>query len=211
MKTSLLIATAMLGLASMAAQGAEAPVKITPLGSHDGEFCAYDRALILEDPDGTRILYDAGRTVRGADDPRLGTIDAVLLSHVHGDHLGDVHQAEANAGTCALPAFSVSATPNSNTVNIAVGKQAKLLLGGEMPAFFTKKVEAAGGDPGLVQLVRFGGQADVGALRVRVRRRDSSQPSGLVNGSSTRRTGGDARRSARPIAPRTVRTRPAVG
>jgi glyoxylase-like metal-dependent hydrolase (beta-lactamase superfamily II) len=65
-------------------------VKVTPLGSHDGEFCARDRALVFEDPDGTRILYDAGRTVRGPDDERLGEIDAVLLSHVHGDHLGDV-------------------------------------------------------------------------------------------------------------------------
>ena len=46
-------------------------VRITPLGSHDGEFCALDRALLLEDPDGTRILYDVGFTVRGADDPRL--------------------------------------------------------------------------------------------------------------------------------------------
>lgn len=42
-------------------------VKITPLGSHDGEFCGRDRALILEDPDGTRILYDAGQTVAGPD------------------------------------------------------------------------------------------------------------------------------------------------
>src|SRR3546814_15010308 len=57
-------------------------VKITPLGSHAGEFCAFDRALILEDPDGTRLPYDVGRTVRGAEDPRLGTIDAVLLSPV---------------------------------------------------------------------------------------------------------------------------------
>ena len=63
-------------------------VKITPLGSHDGEFCPLDRALVLDDPDGTRILYDAGRTVRGLDDPRLGKIDAVLLTHVHDDHLG---------------------------------------------------------------------------------------------------------------------------
>lgn len=47
-------------------------VKVTPLGSHDGEFCRNDRAMVFEDPDGTRILYDAGRTVRGADDPRLG-------------------------------------------------------------------------------------------------------------------------------------------
>ncbi len=29
-------------------------VKVTPIGSHDGEFCRFDRAMILEDPDGTR-------------------------------------------------------------------------------------------------------------------------------------------------------------
>lgn len=168
MKTlSVTVAAATLGLVSLAAQGDEsAVVKITPLGSHDGEFCAYDRALVLEDPDGTRLLYDAGRTVRGAEDPRLGEIDAVLLSHVHGDHLGDVHQAEANAGTCGLPEFSVQVTPESNTVGIVVGKQAKLLLGGEMPAFFKPKVEAAGGDPALVQLVRFGAEARVGGVSV---------------------------------------------
>ena len=55
-----------------------ADVKITPHGSQQGEFCQLDRALIFEDPDGTRILYDAGRTVAGADDPRLGKIDVVL-------------------------------------------------------------------------------------------------------------------------------------
>ena len=40
-------------------------VKMTPIGSHDGELCRFDRALILEDPGGTRFLYDAGRTVAG--------------------------------------------------------------------------------------------------------------------------------------------------
>ena len=69
--------------------GAAGTVKITPLGSHDGEFCRLDRAMVLEDPNGTRILYDAGRTVAGPDDPRLGQIDVVLLSHMHGDHIGD--------------------------------------------------------------------------------------------------------------------------
>ena len=141
-------------------------VKVTPLGSHDGEFCVLDRAMIFEDPEGTRILYDAGRTVRGPDDPRLGRIDAVLLSHVHADHLGDAHQAAANAGTCGGPAFTVKDTPNSNTVNIVLAKKAKFLLGGEMPSFFTAKIKALGGDPALVLLVRFGASRKVGAVTV---------------------------------------------
>ena len=40
-------------------------------------------------------LAVAGRTVRGPDDPRLGKIDGVLLSHVHLDHLGDMHSSAA--------------------------------------------------------------------------------------------------------------------
>jgi len=141
-------------------------VKITALGSHDGEFCARDRAMVFEDPDGTRILYDAGFTVRGASDPRLGKIDAVLLSHVHGDHIGPAHQPAANAGTCGSPDFSVNDTPNSNTVNIAVAKNARLLVGGELNSFFPVKVKAAGGDPKLVQTLRFGAMGKVGGVRV---------------------------------------------
>lgn len=141
-------------------------VKITPLGSHDGEFCPLDRAMIFEDPDGTRILYDAGLTVRGADDPRLGKIDAVLLSHVHNDHLGLAHQPSANAGTCAKPQLSVRAAPNSNTANIAAGKKARVLVGSDMHTFLAVKVKAAGGDPGQVQLVRFGALAKVGGVSV---------------------------------------------
>jgi len=141
-------------------------VKITPLGSHDGEFCARDRALVLEDPDGTRILYDAGFTVRGANDPRLGKIDAVLLSHVHGDHIGPAHQPAANAGACGNPDFSVSAIPNSNTVNIVVGKKAKFLVGSDMNTFFAAKVKSAGGDPAQVQLVRFGASGKIGGVKV---------------------------------------------
>ena len=141
-------------------------VKVTPLGSHDGEFCLLDRALIFEDPDGTRILYDAGRTVRGANDPRLGRIDAVLLSHVHGDHLGDVHQPSANAGTCAKPAFTVKVVPNSNTVNIVMGKKARFLVGAEMASFFATKIKKLGGDPKLVQLVRYGASKKVGGVTV---------------------------------------------
>jgi len=62
-----------------------------------------DRALILEDPIGTRLLYDAGRTVAGPTDPRLGKIDVILVSHVHGDHIGDKHIKAINSGSCAKP------------------------------------------------------------------------------------------------------------
>lgn len=100
-------------------------VKITPLGSHDGDFCRFDRTMIFEDPDGTHLLYDAGRTVAGQEYPRLGDFDVILVSHMHGDHVGDRHIPEANAGECATPDFSVDAVPNTNSVNIALAKGAK--------------------------------------------------------------------------------------
>lgn len=163
-----LIAALCVGCAGTGTQQPAGPgtVKVTPLGSHDGEFCALDRALIFEDPDGTRILYDVGRTVRGPNDPRLGKIDAVLLSHVHGDHIGDSHQPAANAGACGKPDFSVNVTPVSNTVNVVVGKKSKLIVGAEMGSFFAAKVRSAGGDAAQVQLSRFGAMAQVGGVRV---------------------------------------------
>ncbi len=164
---SLTLAALAVGFAGMVAPAAEtANVKVTPLGSHDGEFCRLDRALVFEDPDGTRVLYDAGRTVRGAGDPRLGKIDAVLLSHVHGDHVGDRHQPSANAGTCAKPDFSVVVAPTTNSVNIVVGTKAKFLVGGEMSRFFAAKVKTAGGDPKQVQLVRFGAMRKIGGVSI---------------------------------------------
>ena len=87
-------------------------VKVTPLGGIDGEFCPQDRALIFEDPNGTRILYDPGRSVAGASDPRLGKIDIILVSHMHGDHAGNAHNKAPNSGTCEQPDMSVSAMPN---------------------------------------------------------------------------------------------------
>ncbi len=141
-------------------------VTITPLGSHDGELCRFDRALILEDPDGTRLLYDAGRTVAGPEDPRLGKIDVVLVSHMHGDHVGDRHIASVNTGECGKPDTSVVSAPNTNSVDIALAKGAKIVTGSEMPRFFAGKLQALGGDAGASQLVRFGGSRKVGGVSI---------------------------------------------
>lgn len=165
-RASLTLAALIAALVISGAPAGAANVKVTPLGSHDGEFCRLDRALVFEDPDGTRILYDAGRTVSGPEDPRLGKIDAVLLSHVHGDHLGDRHIATVNAGTCAVPEFGALAVPNSNSVNIVMAKGARFLVGGEMASFFSSKISSLGGDPKLVELVRFGAMRKVGGVSV---------------------------------------------
>ncbi len=149
-----------------AAQAAAQTVKITPLGSHEGEFCLFDRAMILEDPDGTRLLYDAGRTVAGTVDPRLGRIDALLVSHMHGDHVGDRHISGQNAGECGKPDVSVRVLPNTNTVNIALAQEAAIVTGSEMPRFFGGKLKALGGDPQKSQLVRFGASRHVGGVKV---------------------------------------------
>ena len=143
-----------------------ANVKVTPLGSHDGEFCKFDRAMIFEDPDGTRLLYDAGRTVAGPDDPRLGKIDVVLVSHMHGDHAGDRHISKVNGGECGKPDISVKATPNTNSVNIVLAKGAKIITGSEMPRFFAGKLKALGGNPKDSQLVRFGASRKVGGVAI---------------------------------------------
>ena len=141
-------------------------VKVTPLGGIDGEFCPQDRALIFEDPNGTRILYDPGRTVAGATDPRLGNIDIILVSHMHGDHVGDIHTKAPNAGSCEKPDVSVSAVPNTSAVEIAVAKKSKIVTGSEMPPFFAAKLKANGGDPANSILARFGGSVTVGGVRI---------------------------------------------
>jgi L-ascorbate metabolism protein UlaG (beta-lactamase superfamily) len=160
--TLTILATAMAIATAQSAVAAN--VKITPLGSHDGEFCKFDRAMVLEDPDGTRILYDAGRTVAGADDARLGKIDVLLVSHMHGDHVGDRHVTKVNAGECGKPDVSVKVAPTTNTINIALAKNAKIITGSEMPRFFAGKLKALGGNPKSSQLVRFGASRKVGGV-----------------------------------------------
>jgi len=165
MNTPLRLAAAAL-CAALASPALAQTVKVTPLGGFDGEFCAQDRALVFEDPNGTRVLYDPGRSVVGAGDSRLGKIDILLVSHMHGDHLGNAHTKAVGAGTCAAPDMSVSDMPNSNAVNIALAKKSLIVTGSDMPSFFAAKLKANGGNPADSILARFGGSVAVGGVRI---------------------------------------------
>jgi L-ascorbate metabolism protein UlaG (beta-lactamase superfamily) len=121
-------------------------VKITPVGSHPGELCANDRATIFEDPTGVRIFYDAGHTVTGPDDARLGTIHVVLLSHAHGDHIGDQKLKALGAGDCAN-SERLPAGPNSMTAEIAAAKNAAIAMTSDMGVFIGRKVQNILGKP----------------------------------------------------------------
>lgn len=143
-------------------------VSIMSLGSHDGELCRRDRAILMEDPNGLRLLYDPGRTVMGPDDPRLGRIDVVLLSSVHSDHLGDRRGDDLNRGTCAKPRLRVDASKYSNTVEVAVAKQAKLIAGGEMRTYLGDRMKKAGGNPRNMLVLRHGGKRVIKGVRIAV-------------------------------------------
>ncbi len=142
--TRLWIAIATLTLAALPAIAQN--VKITPLGSHPGELCANDRATLFEDPTGVRIFYDAGQTVTGADDARLGDIHVVLLSHAHGDHIGDLKLKAIGAGSCAN-SERVPAGPNSNTAEIVAAKNAAMVTTIDMGVFIGRKVQTIRGKP----------------------------------------------------------------
>ncbi len=120
-------------------------VKITPVGSHPGELCANDRAIVFEDPSGVRLLYDAGPTITGGSDPRLGTVHLVLLSHMHGDHVGNMKLKEPGGGSCGdsdrVPA------PNSTTAEAVAEHNAVLVTTRAMAGFVSGKVQAISGKP----------------------------------------------------------------
>jgi len=118
-------------------------VSITPLGARTGEFCQVDRALLLEDPTGVRILYDAGRTVAGSADPRLGDVHVVLLTHVHADHLGDVkldQDPDNPSSSCSGNLRTASALPHSNTAEIAAFKNSAVIVSADVNTFLNKKI-----------------------------------------------------------------------
>ena len=125
-------------LGSVASGQSPALVKVTPLGSHAGELCRNDRALLFEDPTGVRILYDPGRTVDETD-ARLGDVHVMLLSHAHNDHIGDV-RPNNGGGTCAAPATG-GANPNTNFASIAALKNAAVLAPGELSTYLSRKIQ----------------------------------------------------------------------
>jgi L-ascorbate metabolism protein UlaG (beta-lactamase superfamily) len=118
-------------------------VKITPVGSHPGELCANDRAMIFEDPTGVRLLYDPAHNLTGGDDPRLGAIHVVLLSHMHGDHVGDLKLKAVGEGTCGNSARVP--TPHSTTAEVVAAKNAALVTTRAMGGFVANKVQGIQG------------------------------------------------------------------
>ena len=144
MKTALAGAAFVLAMAIVPANAQN--VKITPVGSHPGELCANERATIYEDPSGVRMLYDAGHTLTGPDDARLGTIHVVLLSHAHGDHIGDQKLKALGAGDCASSG-RVPAGPNSMTAEIAAAKNAAIAMTTDMGTFIGRKIQNIRGKP----------------------------------------------------------------
>jgi L-ascorbate metabolism protein UlaG (beta-lactamase superfamily) len=119
-------------------------VTITPLGAAAGEFCAGDRALLFEDPTGVRVLIAPGRTVNGSGDGRLpnpsgqtGGVHVVLIDHPHVDHIGDVFH-----NNCQGTSTSPFAFPDEgNASEIAAVHNSAVLVGGELPDFFTQKIK----------------------------------------------------------------------
>lgn len=139
-----LSAALVLALAAMPAFAQN--VKITPVGSHPGELCANDRAMIFEDPTGVRLLYDPAHNLTSGDDPRLGTIHLVLLSHMHGDHVGDLKLKGLGEGTCANSARVP--TPYSTTAEVVAAKNAAVVTTRAMGGFVANKVQVIRGGGG---------------------------------------------------------------
>ena len=146
----LVLATLIVAGRTASAQGL---VKVTPLGSHDGELCSDDRAVIFEDPTGIRILYDPGRRV-DENDPRLGDIHVMLLSHAHVDHIGDRRPGAPGTGSCDAPSFG-AANPSSNFASIAAAKKAaSIFASSETDTFMARKIQNILGTPTVLCIPR---------------------------------------------------------
>jgi L-ascorbate metabolism protein UlaG (beta-lactamase superfamily) len=70
----------------------------------------------------------------------------VLLSHAHGDHIGDQKMKALEAGTCDSPEV-ISAAPASTTGEIAAAKNAAIVMVVPLANFIGRKVETIRGKP----------------------------------------------------------------
>jgi len=73
-------------------------------------------------------------------------VHAVLLSHIHGDHVGDQKLKAPGAGSCAN-SERVAAGPNSITAEVAAAKNAALVMTSDMGTFLGQKVQNIRGKP----------------------------------------------------------------
>lgn len=116
-------------------------VKVTPLGSHSGELCFRDRALLFEDPSGVRILYDPGFMVDESD-PRVGDVHVILLSHAHSDHIGMRRDRGGSCGGVTMGTGGAGpVNQNSNVATIAAAKNAAVVTANETAAFLAVKIQ----------------------------------------------------------------------
>src|SRR6266436_8244624 len=67
-------------------------------------------------------------------------IHLVLLSHMHGDHVGDLKLKAPGEGTCVNSARVPA--PNSTTAEVVAGKNAVLVTTRAMASFIQNKVDA---------------------------------------------------------------------
>lgn len=156
MRIGTIVSAVLAGFVACAAIPASAQsnlVKIIPLGSNSGEFCPFDRAMLLQDPSGVNILIQPGRTVNGSADARLAGIDVhvILLDHAHVDHIGDQIIADADTTPLNGCAFTQTAdlAPSGipNIAEIAAGKNSAVLVGGELVPWLRDRIGASLGAP----------------------------------------------------------------